>query len=271
MVYLMFQPSEESSDAEGLSGAARMIADGAMDGVAAVFGLHVLTDLPSGVIGVRAGGIQAAADSVRLTVRGKGTHAAQPHRGRDPIFIAAQVVTALQSVVSRTVDPLAPAVLTLGTIRGGTRGNIIPERVDITGTIRTLDEATRESVHAEVLRVAAGVAEALGGECEVHVERGYPVTVNDEELVSLVEDVAVRLVGPDALRRVEPSMGAEDFSLLANECRGCFFRLGVTPEGEEPSRGHSPTFDLDEGALPVGSAVLAGCALAYLEQAADVS
>lgn len=270
-VRLLFQPSEESSDAEGLSGAARMIADGAMQGVEAVFGLHVLTDLPSGTIAVRSGAVQAAADSVHLSVHGRGAHAAQPHRGRDPIFIAAQVVTALQSVVSRTVDPLDPAVLTLGTIHGGTRGNIIPETVEITGTIRTLDEATRESVHSEVARVASGVAMALGGSCEAGITRGYPVTVNDEDLVSLVEQVAVRLVGADALRRVEPSMGAEDFSLLANESRGCFFRLGVTPEGEEPSRGHSPTFIVDESALPVGSAMLAGCALAYLERAAGAS
>lgn len=267
-VRLLFQPSEESADAEGLSGAARMVADGAMDGVSAVFGLHVLTDLPSGTIGLRPGAIQAAADSLHLTVRGKGAHAAQPHWGRDPIYIAAQVITALQSVVSRTVDPLAPAVLTLGTITGGTRGNIIPEAVVITGTIRTLNESVRDLIHNEVRRIASGVAEALGGSCDVEIDRGYPVTINDDDLVSLVEELAGDLLGTDHVRRVEPSMGAEDFSLLAAESRGCFFRLGATAPGHEPTRGHSPTFDIDESALPVGTAVLAGCALAYLDGAA---
>ncbi len=270
-VRLLFQPSEESSDAEGLSGAARMIADGAMKDVGAVFGLHVFTDLPSGAIGVRTGAVQAAADSVHLTVRGRGAHAAQPHRGRDPIYIAAQVVTALQSVVSRAVDPLDPAVLTLGTIHGGRRGNIIPETVEITGTIRTLDEATRASVHDEVERVASGVATALGGRCETAITRGYPVTINDADLVSVLEGVVAALVGTDALHRVPPGMGAEDFSLLANESRGCFFRLGVTPEGQEPTRGHSPTFAVDESALPIGAAMLAGCALLYLTEAARIS
>jgi len=264
-VRLLFQPSEESADSEGLSGAARMIADGAMQGVGAVFGLHVLTDLPSGVVGVRSGAIQAAADSVHLSVRGRGAHAAQPHRGRDPIYISAQVVTALQSIVARAVDPLEPAVLTLGTIHGGTRGNIIPESVEISGTVRTLAEEVRAQLHAELTRIATGVAEALGGHCEVGIRRGYPVTVNDAELTSLVEDVAREMLGSEAVRQVAPSMGAEDFSLLASRSRGCFFRLGVTPAGTEPTRGHSSTFACDEAALPVGAAMLAACALSYLE------
>jgi len=264
-VRLLFQPSEESSDAEGLSGAARMIADGAMEGVEAVFGLHVLTDLPSGTVGIRPGATQAAADSIRLTVRGRGAHAAQPHKSRDSIYIAAQIVTALQSIVARAVDPIEPVVVTLGTINGGTRGNIIPESVEITGTVRTLDEAVRELVHAEIVRIARFIAEGLGGGCEAEIRRGYPVTMNDAGLVSLAEELARTMLGLDAVTPVRPSMGAEDFSLLATVSRGCFFRLGATPPGEEPTRGHSPAFAPDEATLPAGAAMLAGCALQYLE------
>jgi amidohydrolase len=270
-VRLLFQPSEESSDAEGLSGAARMVADGAMDGVAAVFGLHVITELPTDTIGLRSGSVQASSDSLRLTVRGRGAHAAQPHMSRDPIYIAAQIVTALQGIVSRCVDPRASAVVSLGTINGGTRSNIIPDVVTMTGTIRTLDAGVRKAVHAEVERVAKGVAEALGGTCDVQVSRGYPITANEEGLVGLLRETATDMVGPSAIREIEPSMGAEDFSLLAETCRGCFFRLGVTPEGQPLRRGHSSTFDLDEEALPLGAAMLAACALRFLAKAQAVN
>ncbi|NPV08994.1 MAG: amidohydrolase [Anaerolineae bacterium] len=266
-VRLLFQPSEEAADSEGFSGAARMIQDGAMEGVSAVFGLHVITELPTGTVGVRAGAVQAASDSLQLVVKGCGAHAAQPHRSRDPIYIASQLVSSLQSVVSRSVDPLAPAVVSLGTISGGTRANIIPESVVMTGTIRTLDERTREAVHSEIRQIAPGIAAALGGSCEVGIGRGYPVTVNDGALTDLVRQVAEKMLGAGAVRDIEPSMGAEDFSLLAQQCRGCFFRLGVTPEGQEPTWGHSPTFEVDEAALPIGAALLAGCALRYLTQA----
>ncbi len=264
-VRLLFQPSEESADEEGLSGAARMIEDGAMKGVSAVFGLHVITELSTGRVGLRAGPIQAAADSLRLEVSGKGAHAAQPHMGRDPIFIAAQVVTAMQGIVSRTVNPLDSAVVTLGTVRGGTRANIIPDSVTLTGTIRTLDEGTRRSVHSELERLA-GVARALGGDCEVTITAGYPVTVNDSDLTRLVRTVATGILGEGSVEDIDPSMGAEDFSLLAREARGCFFRLGVTADGATPSRGHSSTFTIDEEALPVGAALLAGCAREFLER-----
>ena len=262
-VRFLFQPSEESADAEGLSGAARMVADGAMDGVATVFALHVIPELPTGSIGVRAGAVQASADALHLTVRGRGAHAAYPHLGRDPIFIAAQLISALQGIVSRTVDPLAPAVITLGSIHGGTRANIIPESVAISGTIRALDEATRAHLADEIGRVAT-VAAALGGECDVDIVRGYPVTVNDAGAVSIVRAAAADVLGQGRAVEVEPSMGAEDFSLLAARAPGCFFRLGVTPPGGEPTRIHSPRFRLDEDALPLGAALLAACALERL-------
>jgi len=262
-VRLLFQPSEESADVEGLSGAARMIHDGAMQGVDAVFAQHVITELPTGVVGVRSGVIQASADTLRLTVNGVGVHAAQPHLGRDTIYIAAQLITALQSVVSRTVDPLEPAVVSLGTIHGGTRGNIIPERVVMNGTIRALGDETRRRLHSEVRRVA-GIAQALGGDCEVEISGGYPVTLNSPDLVELLSSVTREMLGDEMLHETEPTMGAEDFSLLAREARGCIFRLGATARGQEPTLGHSPGFRVDERVLPVGAALLTACALRFL-------
>ena len=156
--------------------------------------------------------------------------------------------------------------MSLGSIHGGTRGNIIPESVTISGTIRSLSEETRAHLQVEIERVA-GLADALGGHCDVDVTRGYPVTVNDAGLVAMLAQVTGEMLGTDHLHELRPSMGAEDFSLLANAARGCLFRLGVTPPGEEPSRGHSPTFRIDEAALPVGAALLAGCALRRLSGA----
>jgi len=261
-VRLLFQPSEEGADDEGKSGAARMVEDGAMDGVEAVFGLHVITDLPTGTVGVRAGAVQAAADLLQIEVRGRGCHAAQPHRGRDTILMAAQLISTMQSVVARAVDPLSAAVVSLGTIHGGTRANIIPDKVSITGSIRSLEEETRMRVHDELYRLT-GVVEALGGSCDICIKRGYPVTVNDEGLATLVRDVARELLGADCVKESPPTMGAEDFSLLAREARGCFFRLGATAPGDEPTRGHSSTFQIDESSLPIGAALLACCALQY--------
>ncbi|MHB0878206.1 MAG: M20 metallopeptidase family protein, partial [Anaerolineae bacterium] len=262
-VRFLFQPSEEASDGEGYSGAARMVADGAMAGVDSVFGLHAIPELTTGTLGLRAGAVQASADSLHLTVHGRGAHAASPHRGRDPIFIAAQLISALQSIVSRTVDPLAPAVVSLGSIHGGTRGNIIPESIAISGTIRALDERTRDHLAAEIRRIAY-LAEALGGHCDVEIERGYPVTVNDGAAVAVVRAAATALLGSESIVDTEPTMGAEDFSLLAAEASGCFARLGVTAAGQEPSRLHTPQFRLDEEALPLGAALLAACALERL-------
>lgn len=263
-VRFLFQPSEEGTDEEGKSGGMRLVEEGAMADVDGILALHVEPRVETGQIRVEGGPKCAAADSFQATISGKGCHGAFPHLGVDPIFISAQVINAVQAIVARRVDPTAPAVVTIGSIHGGTASNIIPPEVKLSGTIRSLDEDLRRQLWAEVER-AFELSRALGGDFLLRIQEGFPVLVNSPEMAQLVRKVATELLGRDAVHTEEPEMGAEDFSVLTTQAPGAMFSLGVKGKGSKETRQlHSPQFDLDEDALPIGVAVLAQAARRYL-------
>ncbi len=263
-VRFLFQPAEEMEDDEGLSGAQRMVHDGAMDGVEAVVALHIHGGLPVGQIAVDPGPVSAGVDSFWATVTGRGGHGAYPHKGLDPIHTAAHVVLALHGIVSRRIDPLAPAVLSVGSIHGGQANNVIPEKVEIAGTIRYDTPEVQARIHEEMDR-ALSIARTLGGDYALRIRRGSPPVVNDAAVAAVVEQAATDLLGPGSVRHGERGMGAEDFAVLAALAPGAFFRLGCRIDGDERSI-HNPNFDLNEACLPLGAALLAETALRLLGQ-----
>lgn len=260
-VKFLFQPAEE-----GPGGAAPMLEDGAFEDPRpdAVFGLHVFPN-PVGTIAYRPGGMLASSDGLRIVVRGVQTHGAMPWGGVDPITTASQIVVGLQTVVSRQVDLTdSPAIVTIGQIEGGNRGNIIPDTVLMIGTIRTLNPDTRELVHERVRRMAENVAAANGAEADVEINLGYPVTVNDPALTRSMAPSIERIVGDGAVI-MPPLTGAEDFSYFAEEVPGMFIGLGVG--ADDPSLvhpNHSPYFYADERALPIGVRAMASLAVDFL-------
>lgn len=258
-VKLIFQPGEE-----GTGGAARMIADGALDEpkMDAVFALHVWPDLPAGTVGIRRGAVLAGATSIRIRITGRQGHAAHPHRCIDPILIAGHIVCALQSVLSRELPPLETGVLTLGQIHGGTAGNIIPEEVVIDGTVRALAKDVGDRILESVRRIVEGTAATLRGSAVLEISEGLPPVVNDDALFDRMTGTFTDLFGPDRVRTLpEPSMGGEDFALFLEHVPGAHFRLGVGAEGRTPHPLHSPDFYADESGFALGVAGLAALAL----------
>jgi amidohydrolase len=272
-VVLLFQPAEEGVPvAEQPAGAELMLKEGVFDDprVEVVFGLHVFAQLPSGVLGHRAGPLLAAADRFEILVQGRQAHGAKPWAGVDPIVVGSGIVSALQTVVSRTLDiTREPAVVTVGQFDAGVRNNIIPDRARLVGTIRTFDDAMRADVHARVRRIAEGVAAAHGASVQVSIEKGYPVTVNHRDLVRRMLPSLER-VAPGRVVEVPKVTGAEDFSFFAGRVPGLFVMVGVTPPDQmaAAASNHSPRFHVDEGALPTGSRALAHLAADYLFSAA---
>ncbi len=265
IVKFAFQPAEET-----VGGAEPMIAAGVMidPPVDAAFGVHIAQDLPVGTIGVGHGPMTAAADEAIVTIRGLGAHAARPHTAVDPIVIAAHCITALQTLVSREVNPLRRAVVTVGTLHAGTVSNIIPEECELRATVRTFDEETRQLLARRIPELVTGIAEAMRGAAEVRYNLGYPSLVNDRAMTDLVRRVAGELVTPEKVVEREPSMGAEDMSYFLQHAPGCFFNIG----SNNPDRGlvyghHHARFDIDEEALPVGVAAIAMVTMRYLEGA----
>lgn len=249
-VKFMFQPAEE-----GPGGAGPMMSEGLLKGprVDAAFAIHMWNDLPTGRMGVRSGPVFASADEFRMKVIGRGGHGAAPHQTIDPVAAAAQVVTACQNIVSRKVDPTRSAVVTFGQIHGGTRHNIIPDVVDLNGTVRAFDESVRRQLQREIPKVAGGVASALGARMEFEYHRGYPPTVNEESMTDLVRDSVREAAGTAAAVEQEVSMGAEDMSLVLQEVPGCYFFLGsMNPRKGLVHPHHSAHFNFDEDALPLG-------------------
>ncbi len=267
-VKLLFQPSEENVDKDGKSGAVRMIEDGAMNGIDAVFGLHVDSGTDVGQVSTRAGGFMATGDEVEIIVRGRGGHAARPHMGNDPMVLTAHLLLAVQNIISRRLDPLESGVITLCTIQGGTATNVIPDEIKIEGTIRSLNYETRALLRKE-LRRACSVVEALGGEVEVTIEPygvGMPV-INDAEATAVTFDGLEKLLGKEQVYEHKPVMGGEDFSAMLQEAPGCFMLLGVkNPEWEQEYPVHTPTFRIDERALAIGAASLAATAVEWMQQ-----
>jgi amidohydrolase len=265
-VRFLFQPAEEGPDEEGKSGGMRFVDEGVMESVLAVFGLHVSGDYPVGTVAVSPGPVQASADLFDLEIVGRGCHGAYPHKGIDPILIAAHVIVAIQQIVARRVNPIRSGVVTVGAMHSGTKHNIIPDKAFLKGTTRSFDPEVRRQI-GEELETACGVARALGGDFNLSIVEGYPPTVNDPDAAAFAHRVACSVLDESSVIAAEPRMGAEDFSLLAQEAPGCFCRLGVRTPGEPERRGHSSTFDIDEGALPIGAALLASLASKWLEEA----
>jgi amidohydrolase len=270
-VVFIFQPAEELPPEGEEGGAQMMIAQGALQNPTprAIFGLHVTSRLPLGIIGCRPGPTMASADRLKITVHGRQTHGAAPWLGVDPIVTAAQVVLGLQTVVSRTVDlTQEPAVLTLGMIRGGNRENIIPESVEMRGTIRTFDESMRDDIHERVTTLAQAVARGSRAGCTVCIRKDYPVTVNDPALTEAMRPTLQRVAGEGKLLVVNKVTGSEDFSFFQRVVPGLFIFLGVTPLGTDPAlaaSNHSPRFFVDEAALVLGVRALAHLACDHLQ------
>ena len=251
-VKLLFQPAEETD-----GGAEPMVQRGVLENphVDRVYGLHVQPYLPVGVIETRAGTLNASTDEVELTIHGRSSHGAYPESGADAIVCAAQVITSLQTLVSRNVSPLASAVLSLGMISGGTAGNIICDRVSLRGTLRTANGEIRAMMKRRIEEVASGVAAAMGCTAEVRITSGYAALVNDEAEASRVMRVGARLLGEkNVVRKAAPSMGGEDFSFFCEDVPGAFFHLGCVKREDMPARLlHSRDFHLDEDCLTVGA------------------
>lgn len=266
-VRLLFQPSEEKSDRDNKSGARRMVDEGALDGVGAIFGLHVGSHLPSGIAMISPGPIMAGTDTFTAAIEGRSAHAARPHEGTDAIVLAAHAILAAQNAVARRIAPAESGVLTIGMIRGGTAENVIADRVFVRGTVRYYEDHVRGTLHRE-LRNALAVAEALGGRTRIDVRPGYPPVVNDTRMAALARDAAVRTLGEDGVAPMKPDMTAEDFALYLRHVPGCFAWLGAALP--DLRAHHTPRFDIDEGVLPRGAALLAAWAVEGLGALSDV-
>jgi amidohydrolase len=268
-VKFIFQPAEEGVPvAEEPAGAALMVKEGVMQNpkVDAVFGLHVFANVPTGEITYRSGPFMAAADSFEIVVTGKQTHGSAPWRGVDPIVVGSQIVSALQTIVSRSVDiTRLPAIVTVGQFQSGVRNNIIPDRARLVGTIRTFDDEVQTDIHARVKRIAEGIAAGAGATVNVTINRGYPVTSNEPKLTARMLPTLER-VAPGKVKQSELITGAEDFTYYQRQAPGLFIFLGITPPaqaGKAPAN-HSPLFFVDEKALPTGVRALAHLAVDYM-------
>ena len=255
----LFQPAEETAQ-----GANWMVRDGVMDGVDSIFSLHVFPTIPGGSVGIRYGALTAAADDLELTIIGESGHGARPHEAIDAIWIASQVITTLQQAISRTQNPLRPIVLTIGKIEGGRAPNIIADRVRMLGTVRSLHPETSAALPAWIEQVVAGVCQTYGAKYELHYKRGVPSVQNDLALTQIVESAAQEAWGSDRVQiLLEPSLGAEDFSIYLDHAPGTMFRLGVGHADRPNYPLHHPQFEIDEAAIVTGVVTMAYAAWKY--------
>jgi amidohydrolase len=262
-VRFLFQPAEETDDGE-FSGAPRMIEDGAIEDVDNVLALHVDSAVSTGEIEIATEYASAGVDTFYAKIIGKGGHGSTPHKVVDPIFISGHVILALHGIVSRQLRPYDPAVISIGSIQGGQIDNVIPEEVNLLGTIRFLIPEVQEKIHAEI-KNALEIARNLGGDYELKIEVGFPPMHNHPEIVDLIKSVAGDMLGDEKIIPPEPSMGAEDFGYFLEKTKGAMFRLGCKIEGDE-RRHHDPRFDVDEDCFPIGAAIISETALRILAQ-----
>ncbi|MCF8194184.1 MAG: amidohydrolase [Bacteroidia bacterium] len=265
-VRFLFQPAEEKLP----GGASLMIRDGALANPTpqAIYGQHVMPLLPAGTVGFRSGRYMASADEIRLTIRGKGGHAAMPHLNTDAVLIASHIVVALQQVVSRRANPTLPSVLSFGHIIGEGAYNVLPNDVRVRGTFRTMDETWRDQAHALIREIASGTASAMGAVCDVEIDRGYPMLFNHPESTALARSTAEAYLGPQQVVDLDLWMAAEDFAFYAQQIPATFYRLGTRNEAKGwVSSVHTSTFDVDESALPLGAGLMAAIALEQLAAA----
>ena len=269
-IKFIFQPAEEGPPRGEEGGAALMIKEGALENPKpnAIFGLHVAAMMNTGTIGYRAGPMMAAADILRIKVKGRQTHGSQPWSGVDPIVTAAQIVLGLQTIVSRQVNiTKEAAVITIGSIHGGNRFNIIPDEVEMVGTIRTFDEAMRDDIHKRIKNTSEMIAASQGATVDVEIEKPYAVSINDEELTALMVPTIKRVAGDANVKVIPKTTGAEDFAFYQQKIPGLFYFVGITPPGSDMSKigaNHSPKFFVDESGLLLGIRSLAALALDYL-------
>lgn len=262
-VKLLFQPSEE----QGTGGAMPMIQQGVLEDphVDAVFGQHVSSGDPTGEIHIAPGPNGAAADSFKIRINGKGGHGAAPHQTVDPIIIATNIISALQTIVARGVDPMEQTVVSVCNIHSGFADNVIPDTCELGGTVRTFDPELRDFAQERLTSIATLIAKSFGAVADVEYSRGYPATINDAAMAELVREAAVEAVGEDMVKEGEPGMGAEDFSYFLNERPGAFWNVGTRNE----EKGivwphHHPRFDVDEDGMAHGIKTMVNVAINYL-------
>jgi amidohydrolase len=262
-VRFLFQPAEEVADEEGKSGAQRMVEEGAADGIDFVIAQHIDPLTPVGTVGIHAGPASGGVDSWFATIYGKGGHGAHPDKAIDTFYLTAHIILALNAIVSRRLDPFAPAVVSIGSVNGGFTENVIPENVRITGTLRYADPELHLQIREEIQR-AFEIARTLGGDYKLKFEYGGPPMVNDEHVSDVIRGVAQDLLGVENVHKGHRTLGAEDFGSFMEHAPGAMFTLGVQKQGHEDYPLHHPKFDLDERALPLGTAVLVETALRFL-------
>ncbi|HHV61768.1 MAG TPA: amidohydrolase [Firmicutes bacterium] len=267
-VKFIFQPAEE-----GPGGAKPMIEAGVLEnpGVDMILGAHIWPEIPVGRVAIKSGAALASTDEIRIVIKGEGGHGAAPHRAVDAIVVAAQVINALQTIVSREVSPTSPVVLTIGTIQGGYRHNVIADEVTMTGTLRTLNPVVRMELPGKIDRLLRGIAGGMGASVEFTHIPGYPPTVNDSRIAELASRSAAKVIGgANVIREIEPSLGGEDFSYFLERVPGAFIMVGAgNPEAGITFPSHHPRFDFDERALATGAAILSQAAFDYLSESSD--
>ena len=269
-IVFLFQPAEEGAPPGEEGGAALMVKEGLLDDpkVEVVFGLHINSMTPTGVLTYKPEGELASADILNIKVTGRQTHGSAPWAGVDPIVASAHIITALQTITSRNVEVTkAPAVVTIGKISGGVRSNIIPESVEMTGTIRNLDVGIQDQVHALIRRIAENTAEGLGAKAEVEIIKLYPITYNDPKLTAWSAPILERVAGKDNARVIKAQTGSEDFSFFANKVPGFFFFVGGMPKDADPKKTpshHTPDFFIDESGMITGLRAMLNLTTEYM-------
>lgn len=263
-VRFLFQPAEEIAQ-----GAKWMVKDGAMEGVDAIYGVHVFPSIPARRVGIRYGALTSAADELEIVIEGESGHGARPHQAIDAIWIAAQVITNLQQAISRTQNPLHPIVLSIGQIEGGRAHNVIADRVRMVGTVRSLHPDSHANLPQWIENIVQGTCQTFGAKCQVDYRRGVPSVQNDETLTQILEAASREAWGDENVQILpEPSLGAEDFSVYLDKVPGCMFRLGVGHDGKTNYPLHHPKFEVDEEAIMTGVVTMAYTAYKYWQSAA---
>ncbi|MFW6070720.1 MAG: M20 metallopeptidase family protein, partial [bacterium] len=262
-VRLLFQPSEEMFDEDGISGATAMIEDGALEGVDAVIALHVDSTEKAGRFLFHDGRALAAVDSFEAWIYASGAHGAAPHKGTDPLFMLGPVLNAIYAIPSRRINPIYPSVVSLGQVSGGSASNVIPSEVYIQGTLRSYQPQVREQLWEEVERALA-LSRTLGGDYKLSIQKGYPPLHNDGRVNDWMRTVVADLTGADHVVEDESAMGAEDFAYMTQLAPGAMVSLGAALDDDVRRAHHTPIFDIDESVLPLGAAMLAETARRYV-------
>ncbi len=255
-VKLIFQPGEEKNP----GGASYMIKEGVLENPtpSGIVAMHVHTGMPVGKTSFRSGKVMASADELYFTIKGKGGHAAAPNLCVDPILIASHLIIALQQVISRNSNPFDPSVLSITSFQGGATTNVIPNEVKLMGTFRAMDEKWRAEAHRLIEKISTDLVRSMGGELDLHIDKGYPAVINHQKLNNVVKDAAERFFGKENVEETELRMGAEDFGYYAQQIPACFYRVGVMNKEKGITSGvHTPTFNIDENAIEVGMGLMA--------------